>query len=275
MKVENIHIEYVQKSGFSSRTNDGTCHTKVLPYLSVVQAVEGSYDIQLEGGAVQSTEECGFFIAPSNVQQRIVHRADPRSKTITCRWIFIKVKINEFHYFDEVFSFPTILPPPLKREMNAVFDRIFGADNAFEEYIGYHQLLHLLSLCATEKECSLSPCVERALHFIKDRYREKITVQDIAKQAHLSPSHLFSAFKKQMGVSPICFVNNYRLAIAAELLLSDTGSIGQIAEEVGIHDTVYFNKIFKKHYQTSPSQYRRIFKNGNEPLPRAELPTAR
>ena len=110
MDIAKIHIEYAHKSGFSSATCNGSCHTKVLPYLSVVQAVEGSYDIQLDNDRTYNTGNGGFFIAPSNVHQRIIHNTDPTSKKITCRWVFIKIKINNIYSFDEKFGFPTILP---------------------------------------------------------------------------------------------------------------------------------------------------------------------
>ena len=101
MDIAKIHIEYAHKSGFSSATCNGSCHTKVLPYLSVVQAVEGSYDIQLDNGKTYNTGNGGFFIAPSNVQQRIVHNVNLTSKKIVCRLIIIKNKINDIYSFDE------------------------------------------------------------------------------------------------------------------------------------------------------------------------------
>ena len=259
MDIAKIHIEYAHKSGVSSATCNGSCHTKVLPYLSVVQAVEGSYDIQLDNDRTYNTGNGGFFIAPSNVHQRIIHNTDPKSKKIICRWVFIKIKINDMYSFDEKFSFPTILPENIKPEMNAVFDRLFCSDNAFDEYICYYEIIKLLSLVANEKEQRLPPYIEEALHYIKDNYREKISVEDIAAQVQLSSSHLFAVFKKQMGVSPISFLNRYRMSIAAELLQGTTKSINQIASEVGIDDSIYFNKIFKKHYQMSPTEYRNCY----------------
>ncbi len=259
MHIGKINIEYAHKSGFSSTTCDGSCHSKVLPYLSVVQAVEGSYDIQLDNGAMHNTGNGGFFIAPSNVYQRIVHNTDLASKSMICRWVFIKVKINDVYDFDEKFSFPTILPEEVKAEMNSVFDRLFDTDNAFNESIYYYQIVKLLSLVADEKEQPSSPYIEQALRYIKDNYREKISVEDIAHKTHLSTSHLFAVFKKQMGVSPICFLNNYRMSIAAELLQGTTKSINQIAAEVGVSDSIYFNKMFKKHYQMSPTEYRNCY----------------
>ena len=108
MDVAKINIDYANKSGFSSSTCNGSCHTKVLPYLSVVQAVEGSYDIQLDNGAVYNTGDGGFFIAPSNVHQRIIHNTDPISKKIICRWVFIKIKINDIYSFEKKFSYMAI-----------------------------------------------------------------------------------------------------------------------------------------------------------------------
>lgn len=259
MRIDKICIEYVNKGGFSSTAYDGICHTKVLPYLSVVQAVEGSYDIQLDNGATYNTGNGGFFVAPSNVQQRIIHNTNRLSKKMICRWVFLKIKINDIHNFDDKYCFPTILPDGAKAEMNTLFDRLFDTDNTFDEYIYYHQIIKLLFLVANEKEQPLPPYIEEALRYIKDNYRKKITIGDIARETHLSASHLFTVFKKQMGVSPICFLNNYRLSIAADMLQGTTKSITQIATEVGINDSIYFNKMFKKHYQMSPTEYRKCY----------------
>lgn len=259
MDIAKIHIDYAHKSGFSSATCNGSCHTKVLPYLSVVQAVEGSYDIQLDNGKTYNTGNGGFFIAPANVHQRIVHNVSPTSKKMVCRWVFIKIKINDIYSFDEKFGFPTILPQNIKSEMNTVFDELFYSDNAFDEYICYYKIVKLLSLVANEKEQRLSPYIKEVLQYIKDNYREKISVEDIAAQVQLSSSHLFAVFKKQMGVSPISFLNSYRMSIAAKQLQATANPINQISAEVGIEDSIYFNKIFKKHYQMSPTEYRNCY----------------
>lgn len=256
MNVQSINIEHVTKHKFSSNLCDGLCHTKVLPYLSVVQAVEGSYDIQLDNNKTYNTGDGGFFIAPSNVHQRITHNVDRLSKNMVCRWVFIKIKINGFYSFDDKYSFPTILPQHAKAEMNEIFDRLFNVNNAFDEYVCYYQIIRLLSRVAYEKEQPLPLYIENALIYIKQHYKERFLLEDIAREIHLSPSYLFAVFKRQMGVSPICFLNNYRLSLAADLLQGSTKSIKEIASEVGIQDSVYFNKMFKKHYQMSPTEYR-------------------
>lgn len=264
MHIEKINIEYAHKSGFSSTLCDGIRHTKVLPYLSIVQAVEGSYDIRLDNGTTYNTGNGGFFIAPSNVQQCIVHNSDSSSKKMVCRWVFMKIKINDIYNFDEKFSFPIILPKNIKSEMNTVFDRLFCADNTFDEYICYHKIIKLLFSVSNETNQQLPQHIEQAMYYIKNNYNKKISVEDIAKESCLSASHLFAVFKQQLGISPISYLNNYRISIAAELLQGTTKSINQISTEVGINDPIYFSMIFKKHYQMSPSKYRELYKNGKE-----------
>ena len=178
----------------------------LLPYISVVQATEGNYEIQLGDGPTYNTDNKGFFIAPSDVQQRIIHNTDKNSGKIRCRWVFLKVRINELYSFDDLYSFPVILPEPYKSKMNTIFDRLFSSDSVFDEYACYYEIVSLLSSVAVKKEQ----------------------------------------------------VNS---TVLYEILSSKTSkNIVEISTEVGICDSVYFNKIFKKHYQVSPTEYRRIHK---------------
>ena len=264
MKINRIQLDYAAKNEFSSSLYDGVRHTKVLPYLSVVQAVVGNYDIQLNKGRTYNTSDGGFFIAPSDVRQDIVHNADKERNIMVCRWVFLKIRLNNLYRIDDVFSFPEIVPGECREEMNLLFDRLFAAEDIFDEYACYYEIIRLLFRTAKEKDRKPSGYVGEALDYIKDNYRQKITVRDIAREVNLSESHLFSVFKKETGFSPITYLNNYRLSAAADLLLRDNKTIVEIADEVGICDSVYFNKLFRKNYQMAPSKYREAHKNGGE-----------
>lgn len=260
MEIEKIQLEYVFKSGFTSSLLDKQCDIKVLPYLSVAQAVEGSYAIRLSGGETHHTGAKGFFIAPSDIQQTITHQADEHSGIIVCRWIFLKVKINGIYDWDSYYDFPVIIPESVKEEMNLLFNRLFAADNIFDEYVCYYEIVRLLSCLATRRERHVSQHLNNSLTYIKEHYREKLTVQSIARAVNLSSSHLFAIFKKETHISPIAYLNNYRLSVAADLLLRTDKTITEIADLVGVGDSIYFNKMFRKYYYLPPSKYREIHK---------------
>ncbi|MBQ3824058.1 MAG: hypothetical protein II808_02495, partial [Clostridia bacterium] len=91
---DKIEIEYFDKSGFSSDNVEGIRHSKALPFLSIVQAVEGHYGISLNGGREYDTGEGGFFIAPTNAAQTITHHVDEKTGTMTARWVFMNVRLD-------------------------------------------------------------------------------------------------------------------------------------------------------------------------------------
>jgi AraC-like DNA-binding protein len=92
---------------------------------------------------------------------------------------------------------------------------------------------------------------------VENHYGEKISIHDIAQIAGFSDSHFMRYFKETMGTSFVDYLKEYRLTMAARLLLSSDSSILAIASEVGFDNLSYFNRSFKKQYKVTPSQYRR------------------
>ena len=260
MDIKRIDIEYASKDSLNSIVMDKIRHIKTLPYLSVVQSVEGSYDIRLGDGKTCCTGSRGFFIAPSNIQQTITHNADTESGRMICRWVFMKIKLSSLYIMDDIYDFPVILPENYSREMDTVFERLFSAENIFEEYACYYEIVRIISAVALEKKGKVPSCIDSALSYIKENYARRITVGDIAQSVNLSESHFFSVFKKQTGVSPMAYLNGYRLSLATELMIKTSKTISEISDLTGIKDPIYFNKLFHKAYQMSPSEYRKIFR---------------
>lgn len=59
-----------------------------------------------------------------------------------------------------------------------------------------------------------------------------------------------------MGMTCIEYINDYRLNIAANLLLTTRMRITEVAASIGITNLSYFNRIFKKKYHITPKEYR-------------------
>ena len=219
---------------------------------------EGSYTVQLGNQKPQSTGCGGFFIAPSGTQQTITHSVDPKSQKMSGRWIFIDAVINKAYRPDFLYDFPTVVPDEQAKKLNALFDSLFSADTIFDRYSCYYQILKvLLEELATPKNTRIHSSMQSALEHIQKNFAEEIRIEDLAKCAHMSPSNLFAVFKKEFGISPITYVNQYRLSMAAEYLLQKDASVSEIATMTGFHDALYFSKMFHKMYQVSPREYRK------------------
>ena len=94
------------------------------------------------------------------------------------------------------------------------------------------------------------------LKYVETNFQEKISVPDAAGICGFSKSHFMKFFKSHMGVSFTEYLNDYRLTIAARLLLSSSDTIGNIAADTGFDNLSYFNRIFKKKYHCTPSEFR-------------------
>ncbi len=256
--MKNITIKNCYIDGFENVHWNGVRHIKTLPYISVVQATEGHYSFGLDGAPPKDIGEGGFFIAPSLKQQEIIHNADAQSKTMSARWLFLEVYVDDFIPFDRYFSLPVFLPPEYEMRLNLIFDMLFAADNVIDRKIQCYECLKLLlPLCV--KNINAGSYVSNAVEYIGKNFGTQLSVEKIANKIGVSESYLYALFKKELGISPIAYLNDIKLSHACMLLEYTEKSISDIAEECNIYDQYYFSKLFKKKYGSSPLQYRKHF----------------
>lgn len=264
LDIKKVQIGFFKKAGFQSVFNENVKHIKVLPYLSVVQSTEGSYDIALGDGVMQQTQDGGFFIAPSEVQQTIVHHVNRESGGMSARWIFLDVAINGTYSLDALYQFPTVINDERKTELNEIFDRLFATDDIWENYSDCYRLLGYLMKFSSPIKKEPHKGIQNAVTYITEHYAEPISVCRLAAISNMSPSNFYATFQKTLGNSPISYLNHYRLSLAADQLTETNQTISEISYSVGINDALYFSKLFKKTYGVTPKEYRRIFRNDEE-----------
>ena len=101
------------------------------------------------------------------------------------------------------------------------------------------------------------PAVERALRFIADNLGRRLTVAEIARQAHMSEYHFHRVFHSVLGESVGRYVTRRRLETAALRLAYDPmAPVTTIALESGYSSASNFSKAFSAHFGCSPSAIR-------------------
>lgn len=98
--------------------------------------------------------------------------------------------------------------------------------------------------------------LEHAIEYIKNFYQQGINVSDVMEYIGLSRTYLNQIFRKELGISVQKFLMDFRLHKAANLLMSTSKSVGEIASDVGYGDALAFSKVFKKKFGMSPKNYR-------------------
>ena len=98
--------------------------------------------------------------------------------------------------------------------------------------------------------------VEPALRYIKDNYREKITVEQLAKVCNINKNYFCKKFKTVTHKTATEYIREYRFKVAEVMLRNTTEGIDVIAEYCGFESANYFCRLYKKVYGVSPGKNR-------------------
>ncbi|ARZ74730.1 Fis family transcriptional regulator [Stenotrophomonas sp. WZN-1] len=100
--------------------------------------------------------------------------------------------------------------------------------------------------------------LKRALAYLKDHAAEPLTLGDLARQAHVSQSHLGFLFRSELGTTFKLLLQQLRIEHAKQLLRDGQRlRITDVALQVGFGDLSHFEKSFRRAVGVSPRSYRR------------------
>ncbi len=121
----------------------------------------------------------------------------------------------------------------------------------------HEKMLH--KYCMLVKNHSLkdySAVIRSAVNFIN--ICTDLSLPEVAERLNISTSYLSRQFKKEAGLSFTDYINQQRVQQALKILNTSQVSIQSVAEAVGIFDTNYFTKIFKKQIGKTPGEYKKM-----------------
>lgn len=99
--------------------------------------------------------------------------------------------------------------------------------------------------------------INQAIYYMKLNYNLGISAKDVAKRLNIDQSYFTRIFKRECNSTPNEWLTNFRLQKSCELLRDTALPICEIANSVGIFDSLYFSRLFKKHLLVSPNEYRK------------------
>jgi signal transduction histidine kinase/DNA-binding LacI/PurR family transcriptional regulator/CheY-like chemotaxis protein len=99
--------------------------------------------------------------------------------------------------------------------------------------------------------------VRKAMVYLHEHYTEPLTREQIAQHIGVSESHLANCFHQELGISPMMYLNRYRIKQARALLEAGELNVTEVALSVGFSDSAYFGRLFQREVGISPGAYRR------------------
>ncbi len=99
--------------------------------------------------------------------------------------------------------------------------------------------------------------LHRARDFIAASFAEKITLEQVARVACLSPNHLLRTFKQLFRQTPHQYLTERRLRHTEQLLIQTDAPVTDICLTVGFESLGSFSTLFRRHTGLSPDNFRR------------------
>ncbi|MEJ6573024.1 MAG: AraC family transcriptional regulator [Akkermansiaceae bacterium] len=95
-----------------------------------------------------------------------------------------------------------------------------------------------------------------AVEYLREHFRDKISIENLAKVAGLSSRQFGRCFAEAYGISPQTFLIKMRVQAACELLRNSNDELADIAMSLGFYDQSSFTLQFRQHMGQTPRRYR-------------------
>lgn len=148
---------------------------------------------------------------------------------------------------------PELVEPEIRR-----FETVCKCQPLPQIEESYYGVLHLmLDLIRDYSMGDDTKIIEKAKRYICSGKGVGITLRSCADYICLSPAYFSYMFRKETGVKFVDFLTDVKLDWGRKLLIENPElRIFQISNQLGYNDVKYFNRVFKRKYHLSPSEYR-------------------
>ena len=124
------------------------------------------------------------------------------------------------------------------------------------------QLSTLSNQLVVERQNAEPPLVQKAREFIDKHKTEALSLSAVAQAAGASVFHFCKVFRKSTGLKFTDYVARVRLEDARTQLLNPNRRISEVAYDVGFQSLTQFNRMFKRVFGQSPTEFREHLNGG-------------
>lgn len=120
------------------------------------------------------------------------------------------------------------------------------------------QIIKVYTEARFEAESKAHPFSE-VIKYMETVSEAQVRVEELARIACMQTTYFIRKFKAAFGMSPISYLNKLKIYRSMTLLLSTDMPVELVGRAVGIYDSSYFSKMFKRYCMISPGEYRKLF----------------
>jgi len=147
---------------------------------------------------------------------------------------------------------PTLMQNLIKNRQRAFCDKVESRGIVF-------QLLSRFFKQGQSKIEMKNNRIAKTVLYIRKHLNEAIELEKLAEISCLSKDHFIRLFKKELGTTPLQYINQKKIEKSQLLLITEEIAVKEIAFQLAFEDYSYFNRLFKKITGVTPQEYRRLY----------------
>lgn len=265
-----VHVAYTQLEGMKKgRLSLMHLHDEI----ELVHVNSGVMEVDVDSKKYIATEGTTFF-----VNSRIPHST--HALTDGTSGILLQLRAEDFFgkkshgiskyllRFANAYDKPILLlenEEQICGNMKKIMSEYSNKESAYEVYV-LACVYNILAFLYREKVlvdagayydtralAKLMPILE----YVDENYNKDLTLESVSSHFGLNPSYFSRMFKKALGSAYTEYLNFVRICKAEKLLKDTDMSVLEVAMETGFSSVTYFNRVFKKIRNCSPTTYKK------------------
>ena len=219
-------------------------------YYDFTFMLKGEMTYIVDGKSYTIRENDAILIKPGSMRERILPTEH------------IKYVSFNFTVFDDsVIPKQTYLRDIISHDIRALVS-VFSAAHISDVYATREKAINILNYILLEIRDiidfdSNNKHIIEIIKYINEHIAEPITLSTISDVINLSKEYTSHIFKKETGKTVTEYINERKLIIAKEMILSTSYPLTYISDRMSYENYSYFTKVFKKQFGVTPRTLRK------------------
>lgn len=192
--------------------------------------------------------------------------SDSVKKALKCRTFPLCGQVS-----DEMIEYLGVTVEKLSKLNETISDKEIHNEILYKMFEAF--IIYLMNVSTTEKDQKVIASsrgrtdMYEVIKYVREHYKEKITISEIAKRCGYSANYFNNKFKEITDKTLVEYISDMRMVEAYKRIVSSNDPIYSISSEVGYSNLTYFYKKFKEKFGCLPEELRkRSIKNTNDSL---------